>query len=174
MVVASLWVMRHLMHWWQKWSIEVFCLCVFATESFSSLCSPLCLSMRLSVCLKCYSDTKPSTVLSSEMDGLGRRLYKLHSCLQQQPYHCCVWGMWNEHFRGRVVVVMGGGLIWQGMTPHYQSLPLWNEICLFGSVSSKGIELLGQYGQVLWQTCGCVIIISLTTPCQRDVISESI
>lgn len=47
-------------------------------------------------------------------------------------------------------------------------------ICLFGSVSPLGIELVGQCGQELWQTCNSVIIISLTTAHQGDITSESV
>lgn len=41
-------------------------------------------SVGLALRLKHSSDTKPSSVLSSEMDGLGRWQYKLHPCFQQQ------------------------------------------------------------------------------------------
>lgn len=44
-------------------------LSVFVCESLSNLCSPLHLSVRLPVF---SSDTKPTSVLSAEMDGLGR------------------------------------------------------------------------------------------------------
>ena len=147
-----------LMHWWQKWSIGVLCVsvcvcvvCVLAGESLSSIC------FRLSVWNAAVTQS-PSVCSHKRWMAL-----ELHSFLCQRRYHCCEWGMWEGHCNGG------------GLARHDSSLPVSASGSVYLSQSPlRALSWWGQCGLVIWQTCGCVIIISLTTACQRDITSESV